>query len=186
MSKLKIKKGHLFSVAILIALAIIILIVKPGIREFQISVEETLEQTVKRSHLISYNRYEKLQASNGESNSAVMLVDLRSPEEFESGHLPDAINIPAEKLLDKQSVKFFKMQGNIKVMYSDSSYKAAQAWTILYQMGCTDLVILETTGSLADLIEKGSDADPVMIYNDERKQFIFESDTTVTDYFPET
>ena len=146
-----------------------------------------MDQTVKRSHLISYSRYKKLQASTAETfGNLVILVDLRSPDEFESGHLPDAVNISLEDLLDKQSIRFFRSQGITKVMYSDSSYIAAQAWTILYQMGCPDIVILETTGSLDDLIERGSDADPIMIYTDERKQFIFEPDTTVTDYFPET
>jgi len=72
----------------------------------------------------------------------------------------------------------FKKDGVIKIMYADSSYQAAQAWSILYQMGCPDLVILETTGALGDLIENGVEAKVPMIYSDERKQFTFVPDST--------
>ena len=109
-----------------------------------------------------------------------MLIDLRSAGDYESGHLPDAISMPFEKLLDMQSVRLLKKEDVIKVIYSDSSFKAAQAWAILYQMGCTDLVILETTGSIEILVNDWSGADAPLIYNDEMKQFTFVPDRTIT------
>ena len=90
------------------------------------------------------------------------------------------------KILEKKFIRTFKKRNRLKIIYSDSSYQAAEAWIILSQMGCSDLVILETTGSLDDLIKNGTDAEPVMIYNDERKKFQFVPDTTYSDYFPET
>jgi len=177
MTKLNIKKGHFISLAVLVVVAIVIVALKPGKSDFRLSASETLEQTVKRSHLISYERYTKLIAAG---TQGVQLIDLRSSADYESGHLPDAINIPMEELCDNQSMKLFTREGIIKVMYSDSSYQAAQAWCILYQMGCPDLVILDTTGALGDLIQKGSEADAPMIYNDERKQFTFVPDSTVS------
>ncbi|MBL7113933.1 MAG: rhodanese-like domain-containing protein [Bacteroidales bacterium] len=177
MTKLKINKGHFISFAILIGLAIVVAAVKPGKSDFQLSAEETLEQTVKRSHLVSVNRYKSLLASG---TNPVMLIDLRSAGDYESGHLPDAISMPFEKLLDMQSVRLLKKEDVIKVIYSDSSFKAAQAWAILYQMGCTDLVILETTGSIEILVNDWSGADAPLIYNDEMKQFTFVPDRTIT------
>ncbi len=176
MPKLKLNKGHYISIAILIGLATILVAAKLGKSVFRLSAEETLEQTVKRSHLVSVDRYKSLLASG---TSPVKLIDLRSAEEYESGHLPGAINIPFKKLLDRQSLRLLKMEDIIKVIYSDSSYKAAQAWSILYQMGCKELAILETTGSFENLIDDWSGADAPIIYNDEMKQFTFVPDTTI-------
>jgi rhodanese-related sulfurtransferase len=35
------------------------------------------------------------------SGRAPLVIDVRGPEEYEAGHLPGAINVPADKLADR-------------------------------------------------------------------------------------
>jgi len=178
---LKINKNLLITATILIVLIAAILLFKPGMRDIQLSAEEALQQTVKRNHLLSVNRYKRLL----QSDEQVILIDLRKFSDYESGHLPDAVSIPLDEILDKKNIRLFKEKEAIKVMYSDSSYKAAQAWMVLYQIGCREIAILETTGSLEELIANWQDADEQLIYKDERKQFTFVPDTTVKADLPD-
>jgi len=61
------------------------------------------------------------------------LIDIRTPEEFEAGHLPDAINMPAEKLLDKKNRKILKKKTNL--LYCSSEHMSFSASFLLRQCG---------------------------------------------------
>lgn len=63
----------------------------------------------------------------------VRLVDVRSPEEFSSGHLPDAINIPLDRLLD-QARTWPKRQWIVTVCAKGGG-RSAQAAQLLRDVG---------------------------------------------------
>jgi hypothetical protein len=48
------------------------------------------------------------------------IIDVRSPEEFEKFHLPLAINIPFENIMDRQYEPLFKQRLKSNVFYADS------------------------------------------------------------------
>ncbi len=57
----------------------------------------------------------------------VNLIDVRPKEEFEKGHLPLAINIPLDKIIDRQYEDYFKQKHKTNIFYSndDTSHKQA-------------------------------------------------------------
>lgn len=62
----------------------------------------------------------------------IMFVDLRTKEEFDAGHLPNAIHLPFNDLLNKSSLKTLKDQQNKTiVLYAGEESKAKTARMLL-------------------------------------------------------
>jgi phage shock protein E len=75
-----------------------------------------------------------------------VLVDVRSPWEYESEHLSGAQNIPLEELSSR--VNEFKSMHKPVVLYCRSGNRSGIALNILKQNGITDVY---NGGSLTDL-----------------------------------
>jgi len=67
---------------------------------------------------------------------SIQLIDVRTPEEYSAYSLPGAINIPLEKLLEKDSVGDYIWEGTLdqdiktNVFYSNGTVYANQAWML--------------------------------------------------------
>jgi len=75
-------------------------------------------------------------------HEAPLIVDVRRPDEFASGHVPSAINIPHTEL----GKRLDELNGNKNqevVVYCESGRRAAIAQGILEQAGFTDVMHLD-------------------------------------------
>ena len=79
-------------------------------------------------------------------NPSTMVVDVRSPWEFEMEHIPGAKNIPLEEILYK--AEEFKSQKNPIVLYCRSGNRSGMAVNILKQNGVADVY---NGGGLGDM-----------------------------------
>jgi len=70
----------------------------------------------------------------------VVLVDIRTPAEYEKYHINGAVNVPLNALFDSESIDMF-LSGSDIVLYSNSSTNAAQAWLMLQQQGIHTYVL---------------------------------------------
>lgn len=68
-------------------------------------------------------------------NPSTVLVDVRSPWEFESGHLNGAVNIPLEQLTDR-AAELRNLQVPL-VLYCRSGARSGMATALLTQLGLT-------------------------------------------------
>ncbi len=71
----------------------------------------------------------------------ILLVDLRTSEEYQQYHIPGAINIPLAKLFDEEYL-YQLDPDKIIVLYSNGGTHAAQAWVLLRQLGIESYVLL--------------------------------------------
>lgn len=71
-----------------------------------------------------------------------ILVDLRSKEEYESGHIKGAINIPMEEIEDG---KFPFSSDRIFVLYCDHGIRSMRASKMLYEQGYR---VINTVGGI--------------------------------------
>ena len=69
------------------------------------------------------------------NDPSIVLIDLRSPEEFAKFSLRGAVNIPIEKLLDDEYVDMLNQDVYTNILYSDGSLLSSEAWLILRRMG---------------------------------------------------
>lgn len=78
-------------------------------------------------------------------------IDVRTPEEFNKGHLKDAINITPETLAEKISSVAPNKNSEIHV-YCRSGRRAENARKILVDLGYTNV---SNQGGYEDLLKKG-------------------------------
>ncbi|MGL5330353.1 MAG: rhodanese-like domain-containing protein [Peptostreptococcaceae bacterium] len=90
------------------------------------------------SGLLRNNKYTNIRSDKFEdiikSNKDVLILDVRSVDEFRSGHIPKAKNIPVQELSSKiQTLDAYKDKEII--VYCASGARSANAAKILYQNG---------------------------------------------------
>ena len=71
----------------------------------------------------------------------ILVVDIRTDEEYQTYHIPGAVNIPLARLFEKQSLEQLD-QDYIIILYSNGGTHAAQAWVMLRQLGIESYVLL--------------------------------------------
>ncbi len=72
----------------------------------------------------------------------VIIVDVRTPEEFQQGHVPNAINVPLSDIIDNPAILRSSKEKPI-VLYCRSGYRAGKAAEALHKGGHQNLRHLE-------------------------------------------
>ena len=70
------------------------------------------------------------------------LIDVRSKEEFEKYHLPGALNIPLEKLLDDEWLPYVDQIARDNIFYSTGTTYSSEAWILVKQLGYQNNYVL--------------------------------------------
>jgi rhodanese-related sulfurtransferase len=71
-----------------------------------------------------------------------IIVDVRTPEEFRQGHVPNAINVPLSKIIVNSAI-LTSSKGKPIVLYCRSGYRAGKAAEALHKAGHQNLRHLE-------------------------------------------
>jgi len=86
----------------------------------------------------SSDTYEEISVSDAYSKMVtedVIVLDVRSLEEFETGHLVDAINVPVDMVKSDFSKKVTDDKNSTIIVYCQSGKRAIEASKILTNMG---------------------------------------------------
>ena len=86
------------------------------------------------SNVSNISQQELLEAN---SNNLV-IVDVRTPEEFQQGHVPNAINVPLSNIIDNPDILASSKEKPI-VLYCRSGYRAGKAAEALQKNGHQNL-----------------------------------------------
>ncbi|PKG99879.1 rhodanese-like domain-containing protein [Paraglaciecola sp. MB-3u-78] len=76
------------------------------------------------------------------NTNSVVIVDVRTPEEFQQGHVPNAINVPLSDIIDNPAILTSYKEKPI-VLYCRSGYRAGKAAEALQKEGHQNLRHLE-------------------------------------------
>lgn len=77
-----------------------------------------------------------------EGRKDFVLVDVRQAWEFDDYHIPGAVNVPLERLLDSASQSVLQRDKTI-VLCSSGGTHAAQAWVVMLQKGYKSKTLLD-------------------------------------------
>lgn len=89
---------------------------------------------------------------NIENNPAIFIIDVRTPEEYKSGHIPKAINIPLNNV-DKIKNTVKDMDAIIYV-YCLSGSRSSQACNYFSKVGYTNVTNIGGVGSWTGPLKK--------------------------------
>ena len=73
-----------------------------------------------------------------EKESGYLIVDVRRPDEFAEGHIPDAINVPNEEINDTEP-KALPDKGQLILVYCRTGRRSKEACSKLADMGYTNI-----------------------------------------------
>lgn len=73
-----------------------------------------------------------------DAGKAIILLDVRTPDEFETGHLPKAMNIPAGLLIFKVGAMIPDKNADV-ILYCRTGARSAIATAYLKEMGYTNV-----------------------------------------------
>ncbi len=105
-----------------------------GFRNIKISLLPIEEKTIQGEE---QKTEEKKEVKARDENSP-LIVDVRTPEEFEDGAVPEAINIP----LDELAERYYELGNNARreiVVYCATGARSAYAQRLLMQIGYTNV-----------------------------------------------
>lgn len=134
------KKSHLLGYAIAsVALAIIILTaiaINHTDLPYKLTPQQALDQLKIKDNFI-----DPMATLNKEAPKTVF-IDVRNPHDYTFNHLKDAINIPAEKILQEdflENIREIEENGNTIIMYGAVPQQVAGPWMLLKQVGINNL-----------------------------------------------
>lgn len=74
---------------------------------------------------------------------ALLLIDVRSPDQYAEFSLPGALNIPLENILDEDWQDYFLAEDFDIVLFSNDEIYADQAWILLRRLNYKNLRVME-------------------------------------------
>ena len=102
---------------------------------YETTPQATVENVVTNNFLISLDELQ---------NTESTIIDIRSPFEFQKGHLENAINIQAVEILSEENKAIFdklKKDNTTAVFYGTNPNEALVPYLILHQLGYKNLKI---------------------------------------------
>lgn len=136
-------KKHILTIVVSIIAGIFILAMigkKIFTTPYKVSVEQQITQLT--SDESRFSLYE-LSVNMQSKNPNILLLDVRNEKEYEQGHLTNAINVPASKLLHTDFSEYINGNERLtKVLYGNSEAQAARALSILINEGYTSFKVL--------------------------------------------
>jgi len=78
-----------------------------------------------------------------QKDPSLLLIDIRSKEEYEKYALPGAINIPLDNLLADEWKPYLNQDTYLNVFYSNGTTRANEAWMITRQLGYRNNYVLQ-------------------------------------------
>jgi rhodanese-related sulfurtransferase len=137
-------KGLITASAIFVAVIIIGLLTtrKPEI-EYRFTPGQTIEALQNLNYFISPVEVAKSAKAN---DNQFVYIDLRSPYDFNKGNIQGSVNIPANRILEKESLSFFDAlaaRSATVVIYDADQSLATGPWMLLLQLGFNNVKILQ-------------------------------------------
>jgi rhodanese-related sulfurtransferase len=106
----------------------------------QIEPEKLLQEIIQPTRYVTTDQVAKMII---QGDPALMLIDVRSEEEFQEYSLPRSINIPLEKLVEKDNLTYFGIPGTKVVFVSNDDIKADQSWVLIKRLGFKSTYVMK-------------------------------------------
>lgn len=141
-------KKYVFISVLLVGLGIIMAFLPAKKYAVQISPENLLLELTDDTRFVSTDEVALYLI---EADPQVQLIDVRSPEEFETFSLPGAVNVPMDSLFNPNFEPYVDQVGMKTILYSNGSVYASQAWMLYRRKAYPNIYIMK--GGLNEWVE---------------------------------
>lgn len=172
----------LFSILLLALGGILAFLPSPGSYRFKVKSGELLRQSLDDKQCFTPDQVAKFVVTQ---DSSVLLIDVRNPEEYKQVNIPGSVNIPYERLLNKEfHIETYLNNPSVKVIfYSNSNLDAGYAVTIARGLGYTNTYMMK--GGLNEWFNTVMNSEFKGDRISARENALFEIRTRARNYFTE-
>jgi rhodanese-related sulfurtransferase len=105
----------------------------------QLTADELLLEMNRQTYVVSTDDMADLLINN---DPTILLIDVRDSIAYQQYHLPGAINIPLEDLLNPEWIPYVDQISKKNIFYSNGSILSGEAWILTKQLGCRNNYVL--------------------------------------------
>lgn len=145
---------------ILIAILIIGIAVNQNNLPYKLTARQTLDEMTNKDNSVDQTSLQQLKRGK-----KTVFIDLRNPLDYNFKHYTEAINIPAEKILNEdyvEQLEEMEENGNTFILYADIPQRVAGPWMLLKQIGIENVMMY--SGTFEQLM--ADQAVPNSVYNE--------------------
>ncbi|WP_167617662.1 rhodanese-like domain-containing protein [Maribellus sediminis] len=106
----------------------------------QIDPKVLLEEMIQPTRYVSTDQVAKMLI---QGDPSLMLIDVRSEDDYSYYTLPGAVNIPLDSLLVNGNLSYLGMPGTKVVFVSNDDIKADQMWVLTKRLGYNSTYVLK-------------------------------------------
>jgi len=134
------KKVYITAIIIALLLGITIAILPEKDNSKELSPVEMLSEIMDETRFFTTDEVADLIIK---SDPSVLLIDVRTPEEYSEFSLPGAINIPLDSILSENYEAILNQTSVKNIFYSNGTIYANQAWTITNRLNYANNYVLK-------------------------------------------
>lgn len=111
-----------------------------------LSSEDEITPNKQLTDILSTERYlssDNLASFLINQDPSIVLVDIRTENEFNKYHIPTAINIPFEQLMDEVHQTVLNQEKQTIVLYSNDHLLADNAWFLTRNLAYKNIIVLK-------------------------------------------
>ncbi|KJF44548.1 hypothetical protein LH29_03450 [Draconibacterium sediminis] len=106
----------------------------------QIAPEELLQQIIQPTRYVTTDQVAKMII---QGDPSLLMVDVRSADEYDEYALPGSVNIPLEELLNEGNMGYFGVPGVKVVFISNDDIRADQTWVLTKRLGVDGTYVMK-------------------------------------------
>lgn len=133
-------KNYIILTILMLVLAVGTLFLRMSNEPKQIDPEELLQEIIQPTRYVTTDQVAKMII---QGDPSLMLIDVRSTDEYIEYTLTGAVNIPLENLLVEDNLLYLGIPGKKVVFVSNDDIKADQAWVLTKRLGYGSTYVLK-------------------------------------------
>ncbi|MBI9033871.1 MAG: rhodanese-like domain-containing protein [Bacteroidales bacterium] len=137
------------SIILLAVASVVAFLPETSNRSFELAPDELLIEIQKNKNYFSVDELADLLVN---ADPSVLLIDLRSEEEYKNFSLPGSLNIPFDQLLDEKWEGYLDQTNRKNIFYSNGTTLSTQAWILTTRLAYKNNYVL--TGGINEWFDR--------------------------------
>lgn len=113
----------------------------PSDAKYDLSPKQALEFAAKGDNILSLEQFADMVYRPADYPN-VQFIDLRTPLEFDQGHLPGAVNIPEKSLVNRDNCDVMLVNDKVNVLYGKVGDQAVESGLLLKMVGINNFKVV--------------------------------------------
>lgn len=133
-------RNYIYLTLLMLLLAIGTLMIQKNNELAQIEPQQLMYELIQPTRYVSTDQVAKRIIGN---DPTLVLIDVRSAEEFDQFSLPKTTNIPLDSLINKNNLSYFGIPGTKVIFISNDDIAADQAWVLTKRLGFKSTYVMK-------------------------------------------